>query len=284
MRPKGPRAPRGQPPYHDLVLPSENVSFDIDRIEDLVRSHGVTCEVYSAMYCPIEVDDADDARTHTHPNCQNGFLYRYEGQTTVTFTGNSTAPEMTEYGTQDSSYVRATFPLYYDDCPDKPVILGQYYRVYISDCPTAVVNSEKIEHHQSGLDRLSYPVESVLRLTDNRGREYHVGQDFDLTPEGLIQWRPNKSPGYNPTLGRGVVISCLYEYKPFYYVARLPHEIRVSRKTNPMTGNAEVVRMQSEVALQREWMFSQSVRDEADDGRGNTRSLTSPRSGGFGPR
>lgn len=279
-----PRPNRGQPPYHDMVLPSENVAFDIDRIEELVRSHGVTCEVYSASYCPIEVDDANDGRTHMHPQCQNGFLYRYEGQTTVTFGGNVTTPEMTEYGAQDNSYVMATFPLYYDDCPDKPVVLGQFYRVFISNCPTSVVNSEKIEHHQSGLDRMSYPVQNVLRMTDSRGKEYHQGQDFEVTPEGLIQWFPNKSPGYNASLGRGTVVSCLYQYRPFYYVSRLPHEIRISRKVNPMTGDAEVVRMQSQVALQREWMFDQSVRDEKDDGRGNTRTATAPRSGGFGPR
>lgn len=282
MAPRSPKSPQGTPPYFDLLLPRENIAFDIDRIEDLVRSHGVTCEVYSATYCPLDTDDPNDQRTHVHPQCQNGFLYRYEGRTTVTFGGNVTTPEMTEYGTQDNSYVMATFPLNYDDCPDKPVILGQYYRVFISDCPVSVTNSEKIEHHQAGLDRFSYPIQKVLRMTDNRGREYAEGQDFEVTETGLVQWKMNRGPAYNVDIGRGDILSCLYLYKPFYYVARLPHEIRVSRKPNELTGDADVVRMQSQVALQREYLFEIAVRD--DEGKAGPRGGVAPRSGGFGPR
>ena len=276
-------AKKSQLGNQDFQIPGDNLHFDVERLDEFVRSNGVTCEVYSASYCAIDVDDPNDARTHTHPNCQNGFLYRKEGVTTVSFGGNVTTPEMTEYGTQDNSYVMATFPLYYDDCPDKPVILGQFYRVYIADCPTYVTNSEKIEHHASGTDRLSYPVQRVLRMTDNRGQEYQQGQDFDVDADGLIQWRTNRSPGINVDLNRGIVLSVLYLYRPFYYVARLPHEIRVSRKSNPMTGDYEVVRMQSQVALQREWLFDSAVRNDSD-GRGNNRTVAAPRSGGFGPR
>lgn len=274
-----PRVPKL--PYQELNLPGDNIAFDVERLEQFIRSHGVTCEVYSAMYCPIEVTDANANRIHNHGNCQNGFLYRYEGKTTVSFTGNVTAPDMTESGVQDNSMVMATFPLYYDDCPDKAVVLGQFYRIYISDCPTAVVNSEKIEHHASGTDKPSYPIEKMLRLADNHGKEYHEGADYDIV-DGLIKWKPNKSPGIDVDLNRGNIISMLYTYKPFYYVSRLPHEIRVSRRDNPMTGEAEVLRMQTQVALQREWMFDQAVRD--NDGKGTARTAAAPRSGGFGPR
>lgn len=280
--------PRPKEVRHDIQLPNESLNFDVDAFDTLIRSHGVTVEVYSAMVCCIDTDDPNDGHTHMHPQCQNGFLYRKEGETLMSFGGNVTAPEMTEYGTQDNSYVMASFPLFYD-CPEnKPVILGQYYRIYIKDCPVAVTNNEKIEHHQSGLDRLSYPVLEVLRATDNHGKEYVCGEDFEITPEGLIKWFENRSPGYNTQLGRGNVISFLYLYRPFYYVSRLPHEIRVSRVDNVMTGDTKLVRMQSAVALQREWCFEQEPAspDDAKTGRirNTMRQGAVPRSGSFGPR
>ncbi len=274
-------------PYNDLQLPRENIDFDVDAFDNLVRSHGVTAEIYSASLCPIDVDDPNDAHTHMHPNCQNGYLYRKEGETLMSFGGNVTSPEMTQYGNQDNSYVTATFPLYYDEPAGKPVILGQFYRIFIKDCPVAVVNSEKIEHHQTGLDRLSYPVLEVLRLTDNHGKEYTVGEDYEITAEGMLKWFENKSPGFNTKLGRGNVISILYLYRPFYYIARLPHEIRVSRDVNQMTGEISLVRMQSQAALQREWLFdnaSQDPDDKQNGGRPNKRQGIVPRQGGFGPR
>lgn len=275
-------APPDQTPRHQLVLPPQSVSFDVKAFDNLIRSHSVQCEVYSAMICPLEATDADDMRSHTHNECQNGFLYRKEGVVSISFTGNQTRPDFTGAGMQDASTVVATLPRFYDDDPTKPVILGQYYRIYVKDCPVFVTNTEKIEHHQSGLDKLSYPVKSVQRLIDSRGVEYVPGTDFDITPAGLLQWRSGHAPGYDPVQNKGVIYSIEYLYLPFYYVASLPHEIRVAKSVDPTTGQVNLERLHQQAALQREWMFEVEEREEAKGG--SARAVRQPRSGSFGPR
>lgn len=273
-------APKDRTPRHQLALPPQSVSFDAQAFDNLIRNHSVQCEVYSALICPLEATDADDMRSHSHPECQNGFLYRKEGVVSISFGGNNSRPDFTPAGMQDNSTVIATLPRFYDDQPEKPVVLGQYYRVYIKDCPVFVTNSEKIEHHQSGLDRLSYPIKKVLRLVDSRGVEYVDGEDFEVTPAGLLQWRAGHAPGFDPVQGKGVIYSIEYLYLPFYYVSALPHEIRVAK--NIVNGQVRLERMHQQAALQREWMFE--IEDRENARGGTARAQRQPRDGSFGPR
>lgn len=273
--------PQDKVPRHQISLAPQGVSFDVKAFDTLIRNNSVVCEVYSAMICPLGALDADDMRSHTHSECQNGFLYRKEGVVSVSFTHNSTRPDFTDSGMQDASNVSSTFPRFYDDCPTKPVILGQYYRVYIKDCPVFVTNSEKLEYSQSGIDRLSYPAKEVLRLVDAGGNEYVAGEDFDITATGMLQWKTGRAPGFSAEHGKGVIYSIEYLYQPFYYVASLPHEIRVA-KTMDLTGKVKLERMHQRVALQREWMFE--IEDRDNPRGGSARAQRQPRKGSFGPR
>jgi len=273
---------KGQPPRYDLQLPvADNISFDADRFDQLTRSHAVTCEVFSAMLCPLEVNDPQDVRNHEHPGCQGGFIYTCEGEVEVSFTSNNSRANFTGMGMQDDSTVYATFPRYYDTPEGKPVLIGQYYRLFIKNCPVVITNSEKIEHHQSGIDRASYPLVAVQRIIDSRGKEYKEGKDFEVH-QGNLKWYPNRSPGYNVDLNKGVVFSIHYTYKPYYYVSHMPHEIRVAKDIDPLSGEVKLERMPYQVGLQREWTFDNQSRD--GDGKLTPRINPLPRSGGFGPR
>lgn len=267
-------------PRHDLSLPFEAVSFDIEAFDKLAVSHGVLVEVYSAMMCPIGLRDPHDARGHLdHSECSNGFIYTKEGEVEASFSGNSSQPNFQGYGISDDSTAVVTFERFYT-C-GKPVQLGHYYRVYIKNCPVDVTNSEKIEHHPSGIDRLAYPAVSVQHLMDSRGQRYAVGTDFDVK-DGLIHWRPGRSPGRDTVLNRGIVISVHYTYRPFYYIKSLPHEIRVSKDVDPLTHEVKIKRMQYQAVLQREWVFEEQERTRRE--KDSDRDVPAPRSGSFGPR
>lgn len=275
------RAPEAFP-RNDMNLPFSAVSFDMEAFDSLIASHGVTIEVYSAMMCPLGSTDADDAHSHMgHSECSGGFLYKKEGEVEASFLGNSSKPDFQGYGISDDSMASMTVKRYYDCPAGKPVLLGHYFRVYIKNCPVVVTNSEILEHHQSGIDRCSYPIVSVQRLMDARGVEYSEGTDFTVSG-GLLRWNPNKGPGYDTKLGRGVPFAISFTYLPFYYIKQLPHEVRVTKDVDPSTGEVSLVKAPYQLVLQREWAFHDQGRQARD--KSSDRDVPAPRSGSFGPR
>lgn len=269
-------------PRHDLHLPFEAVSFDMAAFDNLVSSHGVTIEIYSAMICPLGSHDPDDIYGHLgHTDCSNGFIYTKEGEVEASFLGNSSTPNFQGYGISDEATAQMSVKRFYDCPKDKPVLIGHYYRIYLKDCAVPVVNSEIIESHQSGVDRCSYPIIDVQRIKDARGQDYQEGVDFEVK-DGLIYWKPNKGPGYDTIQHRGVPFSVHYTYRPFYYVKYLPHEIRVTKDVDPATGEVSLVRGPYQLMLQREWAFHAEERVKRE--KSSDRDVPVPRDGSFGPR
>jgi hypothetical protein len=267
---------------HDLSLPFEAVSFDMPAFDKLIASHAVTIEIYSAMICPLGSHDPNDVYGHLgHTDCSNGFIYTKEGEVEASFLNNTSAPNFQGYGISDEASAQMSVKRFYD-CPEnKPVLIGHYYRVYLKDCSVTVVNSEVVEAHQSGVDRLSYPAIAVQRLMDARGKLYTEGADFEVR-NGLIYWNENRGPGYDTVQGRGVPFSVHYTYRPFYYVKYMPHEIRVTKDVDPITGEVNLVRAPYYLMLQREWAFHAEERVKRE--KASDRDVPIPRDGGFGPR
>jgi hypothetical protein len=267
---------------HDIQLPFQAVSFDVEAFDQLISSHGVTVEIYSATICPLGSRDPDDAHSHMgHHECSNGFIYTFCGEVEASFLGNTSSPNFQGYGISDEASASMTVKRFYDCPAGKPVLIGHYYRLYIKDNPVVVTNSEIIEHHQSGTDRLSYPLVEVQNVIDARGRTYSEGADF-CVEEGLLKWYPNKGPGYDTKLGRGIPFSIHYTYKPFYYVKHIPHEVRVTKDVDPMTGEVSLQRVQYQLLLEREWAFHDQNRKPRE--KSSDRDVPEPRSGGFSPR
>ncbi len=234
----------------------------------------------------------DDMRSHlSHSTCSNGFIYDKVGEVEGWIHSNSSNPDWRAYGIVDGSGIMLTLPRFYDkrfdghSC-DCQIMIQHYDRFYIRDLEVTVLNSQRFEHSQTGIDRLAYPVVGIMSLIDSSGKKYIQGIDFEVV-DGLIKWYPMKSPGYDAGggldgTGTGVICSARYSYRPYYYVERILHEIRVSKDVNPFTGAEGLVRMPYEIALRREWAFENEervARDKASD-----RDVPAPRSGSFGPR
>lgn len=264
-------------------LPNAAISFDVGAFNDAIRSQGVSFEHYRAMRCPVGLtDEYETRRTHEdHSGCSNGFIYTLAGTITCLFTGNGTQLAELGLGDMDGSTVQITLPQYYDDRPETPVYVAPYDRLYLAEKGIVVINWQAYRHDPSGWDKMNFPVVTVQDLMDSRGTRYYPG-DYEVA-ESRIHWLTGKGPGVDPQTGRGVICSARYTYRPYWYVSRLLHEVRVSQAENPFTGAREVQRMPQACVLQREYIYEKNQRDDLapDKGRQNNPPPEGPR---FGPR
>lgn len=271
-----------------MDLPENSVGFDLEAIDALVKSQGATLEHHAAIFCPLGLSAKNDVRHTAHPGkCYNGFIYKKVGEVVANVTQNSSTQDWTARGIEDSSSAYVTLPRFYESRVDgrscaEPIRIQHYDRIYIKDLQVQVVNTEKIEHNQAGIDFLAYPAIVVEYLIDSNGREYTQGKDFDVA-NGNIEWRSGCAPGYDPELSRGIIYAVRYTYRPFYYVDSLLHELRLARVANPETGEVELNRLPFQLRLQREWAFDAAQRKKAEED-GHEPGGRSPRKGSFGPR
>lgn len=247
-------------------FPSDAVSFDPDAFDLLLRTQGVEMVHYRALPCPVGLIDPDDQnhpREH-HVNCSNGYIYLCSGKITCGFLSNSKESRQIDVGRIDGSTVIVTFPRFYDrDDAEDPEVAVQpcpFDRLYLKDENISVVTWEKYAASITGVDKLRYPALHVVDLMDATGKMYKECDDFKIV-QGRIVWNPDRSPGLDPTTQRGVVMSVRYVYRPFWYVQRMLHEIRVAQVENEFTGVRETVRFPQQMLLQREHVFENEQAD-----------------------
>jgi hypothetical protein len=260
-----------------MQIPPDAVSFDADAFDGFIRNNGVEMIHYRSMRCPVGMIDADDAmrRPHEHhQGCSNGFVYTQAGTVTCSFLGNTKDSKFQDYGRLDGSTVQATFPRTYDDKPSVPVQMCQFDRLYLKEESITVVNWHTFAAHITGIDRLQFPIVHVQDIMDANGNRYTEGLDFAVRG-GQINW----TDGHGPAAG--TVCSVRYSYRPFWYVNRMIHEVRVAQ-TEDEYGNRELTRMQQQAQLQREYWFEKEQRDA--EAPPSPRQKQGPAEGSFGPR
>jgi len=275
-------------------LPSEAVVFDADAFDDRIRSQGVRLEHFIATRCPIGMTDLDDnRRPHSdHANCSNGFLYKRAGVVLGLLTGNQKDTRFDDVGLMDHAQFQLTVPRSYEDPEDKLITIAPFDRFYLNDPNVVVIYWQLFLAHQSGRDRLNFPVVEVIRLVDNLGREYSCGTDFSITA-GQIQWLGVNRPGLDSDTNRGRVCSVRYTYRPYVYVGPVLHDLRVSAAINPLTGEQAMIRMPQAATVHREYVFLNEKHDpdaidssacRQDQRLPSKRQEYGPQDGSFGPK
>lgn len=258
-----------------IRIPAEVVDFDQDAFDELVKKVGVPLLHYKAIRSPVGMVDRNDIRKPNGDNLNassNGFLYRRAGIITSLFKNVSNTNRIMDMGEMDGSTVEVSLPRFYDDAPDTQVRAVRYDRMYLVDPKITVTDWQIFTTHETGYDRLTYPVMDVELLVDANGVEYDKN-DFAIW-NGQIKWTGNRPPA-------NTVCSIRYQYRPYWYVSRLIHEVRVTNRENAM-GERETVRMPIMVSLQREYVFeNDSNNPEAPQ---DSRQVKQPTTGSFGPR
>lgn len=266
-------------------MPSSAISFDNDATDGFIRSQGVQLVHYRAIRCPVGMTDLDDNRRphEDHAGCSNGFIYKKVGTVTTVLQGNSNPNKTTDVGFVDGASFYATFARCYDDLEEK-VRVAPYDRFYLVEENVLVPNWQLFLAHQTGEDRLNFPAVKIEHLIDARGIEYTQNEHFIVNGRGQIEWLTENRPGIDLETGRGTVCSVRYHYKPFLYVGRILHEIRLSQADNPITGERGVEIMPQQAVVHREFMFLNEQKDEFAKDSDSLRQQSSPIDGGFGPR
>ena len=259
-RTRKPQTPKGNQLYTNML--DYQVSFDKMAFDNLIRSQGVRMIHYRGIPDPTGMGSrGDNHAVHAVRQSIDGYLYKDAGEFTAFFSSNSNSYESQELGSMSSAAAYITFPDFYDDKPDCPVLINTWDRLYLKDIEIRVVTSQFVEASDSGIDRLQFPATCVEHLIDANGIEYLENRDFQITPEGHIKWVSQRQPGFNVNVGKGVVYSIRYRYTPFFVVNRLMHEIRVSQVTNPMTGKRSLERMPYQAQVLREYVFRNQNND-----------------------
>ncbi len=236
-----------------------NVFFIPELFDSLVREHGVLLEHFIALPCPQSDKNINNVRSnHSDHDCENGYYYVCSG----TFLGIITNNPKTNYykseGIIDSATCWIIVPRFYEK-DGKTIYFSPYDKVYIADPQykeVLVPNFELMESSTTGTDRLRFPITKITHLIDKHGKpSYTEGSDYIVTNDGNLKWISQNRPQFNPTLQEGGVYSVRYLYQPFWYIATVEHEIRISKMINPSTEEKQAVRLPQYLRCVRERFF-----------------------------
>lgn len=265
-----------------IEIPFDPINFDINAFDNFVRSIGVKLIHFKAIRCPIGVVELTSSRAPhgAHAGCSNGFIYKQAGEVTATFMSNSASSTLKDYGSYDGSKVSTTFPRYYDDSEEQ-IYIQLYDRFYIKDLVVAVPNTQLVQAHVTGIDKLTYNPVKIESIIDADGQEYFE-KDYTIQ-DNYIKWLGNKRPPFNPEINLGTVYAVRYLYTPYFYVDRLVHEVRIAHKKDFMTGDRIPERIPHAAILSRE--YYQHIDEPSDNLRTNpNREMFKPSDSVFGAR
>jgi hypothetical protein len=95
-------------------------------------------------------------------------------------------------------------------------------------------------------------VEYASSITNGVQKFYYLGVDFNVTPEGGVQWIPGKEPTYDSVLERGEVIGWAYFATPVYVVLQSLRELRI---TQELIGGVKTARrLPQQILIKRDFM------------------------------
>jgi hypothetical protein len=266
------RQPDSGPTSLPLIIPPESVAFDGDGFDMLIRANGVRMVHWRAMACPVGRVDPDDIRKPhpDHAGCSNGYLLTRAGVISVSFSGNSKTSRFEEPGRLDGSTADVILPRWYDghegdDCAcggSHFAYIAPFDRVYLEKESVLVPTWEMFAASGEFVDKLRFPVKQVVDLVDSKGNRLTFGRDFELE-DGRLRWLPGKVPPPDPSTGLGAVLSARYLYRPYWYVQRLPHEVRMAHvDTDSDDPDQQVARLPQNAALVREYVFENQQVDD----------------------
>lgn len=248
----------------------ENISFNLDKQDQFIQSHGVTFIHYKALPSPIGLKDRGEYRRSDAIDTisSNGFIYKKAGCFTAVFHGNGKKNTEIEGGQFNNSTARITLPRYYDkvdeNAVDEFIFLSPGDRLYIKDIEVLAVNYQRVQHNPNGIDFLQYPPTCVEHLMDSRGIEFKQGLDYNIS-KGGIDWL-NEGPGFDEDVGTGRVYSIRYRYVAHWYIAQLINEIRVCNVTDD-NGDRGPQRMPYHAVIQREYVYHNQTNDGSNENK-----------------
>jgi len=207
-----------------MPTPLINVTLSPQIFQQFIDSQGIRMIHARPVPCPNVTDLGGETHGPSCNQCYNGFYYYAKTEFTGAFMADSLERKFTQSGTWDMDQTTIIVPT----LDSKGIILDVNYFDQIILPDYSVRYYERVEHSQSGLDRLHFPAVSVDFLIARGGETFRPGVDF-VVHEGSIKWLTSNRPGYNASIQRGVIYSVNYYTRPHFTVLQLPHSLRTAQ-------------------------------------------------------
>jgi len=200
---------------------------------------------------PMPCPNTKDVRGDTHPPgctyCQNGYIY-YGNQTFKgNIFGNSNTRQFQSQGAIDYDSAQVEIPA--TDSRGAP-LSPSFFDKIILDCEP-VRFYQRIEHSQTGVDKLHFPAVKVEKVLGADFKEYYPVKDFVINPVGRIEWIGSR-PKYDAALDSGEIYSITYLIKPSYVVINIPSQVAMAQTV--VDGETILQRLPSMVQVRREFV------------------------------
>jgi hypothetical protein len=273
--------------------PFESVDSSATSWNDFISGLGLRFQHYA--YSPYVIGSVetgslrnyDDQKVQKHDKkvlYDNNGIYRYMGDVLVIWQSNQKSLTQLPAGYYPNSTATVTVNRCYKGTKEI-VGLSEFDKLIpvIEGDPLeyASVNWEEYTHNPTGIDRLMFRMVKVDSLSDANGVDYTEGLDF-IIEDGHIKWTQGGSrPGLDNASHTGMVMSIRYRYVPSFYIKYAAHELRSHATINPNTYEKKPVRGPMSAALQIDWVFLQSLKNQNDNGDSSRNAGTG---GNTGPK
>jgi hypothetical protein len=227
----------------------KGISFD-----QLINQRGIRFIHHKAIPCMNIA--STDFQAHV-PDCEfcddSGIIYYQSNEIVGIFQGNSIEKTFEAHGVWEVGTAVVTFPTEYPDGTQAD--FNTFDRLEMPDFTVRLWELKGYEPRPQETQDLRYPVQHVeyaSSITDGVQKFYYAGVDFNVTPEGGIQWIDGKQPLYDVELERGEVIGWAYFAKPVYVVMQSLRELRVTQEL--INGVKTARRLPQQILVKRDFM------------------------------
>jgi hypothetical protein len=216
-----------------MPTPLINVTLSPAIFQQFIDSQGIRMIHARPVPCPNVRDLYGEDHNPACNECFNGYFYYNKTEFTGAFFGNQLERNFTESRSWDLDQANIVVPV--QDTAGNILDVQYFDQIILPEF--TVRYYQRVEHSQSGLDRLQFPAVTVDFLIAKGGKIFRPGIDF-IVEEGRIRWIGER-PGWDASIQRGVVYSVNYYTKPHFTVLQLPHQLRVAQ-TQSQPGNKNI--------------------------------------------
>lgn len=247
-----PQYPTNATSQMPLYIPDpsiKGVSFD-----DLLKNRGIRFIHKKAVPCPNIITADNNAH---HPDCDfcdnNGYMHYGEQEIWGVFQGNSIQKTFEAHGVWEIGSAVITLPTEYPDGTQAD--FNTFDTLTIPDFTIRLWELKEYEPRPGNVQELRYPVQKIDYVTSivNGVQKFYIpGVDFNINPEGHIEWVLGRTPYYDHASGHGEVLTWSFYAHPVYIVVQSLRELRITQEL--VNGTKTARRLPQQILAKRDFL------------------------------
>lgn len=221
--------------------PKQRVDLQVADFDRLIEQKGVNIKVFRTMYCP-NVKSVDAAEHEIDcPLCNGSGFLDMNPLCTKGFIQNQDLEKMldTVAGQYDGNSVLITFPI--------GIELQYFTKIELEDF-TMIYFERLLRKVGTNIDILKYRACRINQIVDKNGVEYFQGQDFNIDPNGNLQWLARKPADE-------VIFSIHYECHVQFRATRAMHVSRFTQYKAAGEAGVEHIKMPEQWLCTKEFLL-----------------------------